>query len=376
MSRRSRVLKIVAIDACVLLACIEVLPRVVPIPGLGRDVLDPPVAYTQEQQRNGPHPYLAYAPKPGWSSPEGRAKTASHNRLGFRGPEIDVPKPEGTFRILCLGGSSTYGNGPSSNEATYPVRLEHHLRKAKVRGAEVVNLGAPGWTSTESLINLCLRGAELEPDLVLVYHATNDALAALWPDPEPDLSHFRTPWVHERRSAFERLLEHSQAFLIARAYLTNHRTRGTDQAYYTIIDHDPNYSEPDLDRVIPRRGFETFGRNLRHLVAVARAEGAEVAFVVQAFHPAEGEGAHHASGAVRRRAMLGMLEVQAEVAASLEVPLIDTAAVLEEAARASLEENDNQNVFTNNVHLRNPGANLLGLTLAQELAARGLVPTP
>lgn len=374
MTPPRRALRILTISTCLFLALLEILPRLLPLPGLALEDLDPPVAYSTGLQRNGPHPYLSYAPKSGWSSAEGQQKTAEHNDLGFRGPEVHQPKPEGTFRVLCLGGSSTYGNGPSSNEATYPARLQHHLRRAGTSSAEVINLGAPGWTTTESLINLCLRGAELEPDLVLVYHATNDALAALWPDPKPDQSHFRAPWTSERRSALELWLEKSRTFLMARAFLTNHRTRGIDQGYYTILNHDPDYSEPDQDRVIPQRGFETFARNLRHITAVARAEGAEVALVVQAFHPGEGEGPHHASGAVRRRAMLGMLEAQAQVARSLNVPLIDTASVLEQTARASLEERGLQNVFTNNVHLRDIGANLLALNLSKELIARGLVP--
>ena len=125
MSRRRRVLKIVAIDACVLLLCLELLPRVIPIPGLSRDVLDPPVAGFGEETRTVPHPYLAYALKPSWSSPRNRKKSASHNRLGFRGPEIEIPKPAGTFRVLCLGGSSTYGAAPTEERFFSSVRKLH-----------------------------------------------------------------------------------------------------------------------------------------------------------------------------------------------------------------------------------------------------------
>lgn len=71
--------------------------------------------------------------------------------------------------------------------------------------------------------------------------------------------------------------------------------------------------------------------------------------------------------------LLGMLEVQAR---DLSVPLIDTASVLEQTARASFEERGRQNVFTKNVHLRDTGANLLALNLSKDLIERGLVPLP
>src|SRR5688572_1482967 len=46
--------------------------------------------------------------------------------LGFRGPTPGVPKPAGTLRVLCLGGSTTYGDGLEDGD-TYPVRLQELL---------------------------------------------------------------------------------------------------------------------------------------------------------------------------------------------------------------------------------------------------------
>jgi hypothetical protein len=44
------------------------------------------------------------------------------NSFGFRSPEIEVPKPEGKFRIVCVGGSTT--NAGRTNDTTYPALLE------------------------------------------------------------------------------------------------------------------------------------------------------------------------------------------------------------------------------------------------------------
>jgi hypothetical protein len=42
------------------------------------------------------------------------------NSLGFRSPEIEIPKPSSTVRLAFLGASTTYGAEVSSNELTWP----------------------------------------------------------------------------------------------------------------------------------------------------------------------------------------------------------------------------------------------------------------
>ena len=74
-------------------------------------------------------PILPHKPRPG-SVIEGRSLTDefdfryAHNSLGWRGPDVSRPKPPGTFRILGLGDSFTYGAGVDAAE-TYLARLEH-----------------------------------------------------------------------------------------------------------------------------------------------------------------------------------------------------------------------------------------------------------
>lgn len=132
------------------------------------------------------HRHLGFLPTKGF-----REANCRHNALGCRGPEIRDPKPPGSLRLLCLGGSTTYGWGVRHDDAsTYPQLLQRVLREAG-HDAEVVNMGVPGWTSLETLINFQTRGLALQPDWVLVYHAYNDVLARLvWPPSayRPDLS--------------------------------------------------------------------------------------------------------------------------------------------------------------------------------------------
>ncbi len=366
-----RICLLVTIDLALVALALEVIPRVVPVPGLQQSDLMPVDA---EGSRLGkqPHPYLSFAPSPNWTTTR-RNRQAKHNAHGLRGPEVSLRKPARVFRVACLGGSSTYGTGPRSDKATYPARLQQHLRRVGTR-AEVLNFGVPGWTTTESLINLSLRVIAFEPDLLIVYHATNDALAALWPNPTPDQTHFRTPWTQPRTSSLERTLERSRLFLIARAYLTDYLKETTDQAHYMIVNQPPSLEEDDLDRVAPPQGIENFTRNLRHMVAIARAEGIPIVLASQGFNPAEGKGSNVNSGQVRFRTQRRLLEAQATLAGELGVPLIDAAAQLEAVARAELEASGTQKIFANNVHLTNHGANLLAQLIAESEELAELLP--
>ncbi len=93
-----------------------------------------------------------------------------------------MPKPPAVYRIACLGGSTTYGDGVDDWRLTYPALLQDSLRAWGVSEVEVVNAGVPGYSSYESVINLEFRVLDLHPDLVFFYEAINDVYPRLvWP---------------------------------------------------------------------------------------------------------------------------------------------------------------------------------------------------
>ena len=102
-----------------------------------------------------------------------------HNRLGYRNKEIAIEKPEGVFRIATTGGSTTYGAGVQ-NEETWPAQLERILHEDyDYTHVEVINTASTAYTTWNSLANFAFRVVDLQPDLLIVYHATNDAKARL-----------------------------------------------------------------------------------------------------------------------------------------------------------------------------------------------------
>ena len=373
-SRARAVLRRCALVALGGLVLLETVPRVVDLPRLNMGALNPPYLDSDEALAFEPHANLVLVPKAGYENVNDQGKRVAHDGDGFRGAGLVRPKPAGTFRIACLGGSSTYGTGPSSNEATWPSVLERRLEEVLLgREVEVLNAGVPTWTTTESLIGLQLRVLPHEPDLVLVYQGMNDASAALWPDPRPDGSHFRSVWPVLRKSPLEPLLERSVTYLTWRRYFTDHLQQRLDGNYRAIRNYDPDYVDPYGEGPLPDVGFDTFQRNLESLVAVARGHGAEVVFVTQAVWSDDPDSDDFWSGRNRFRALRRLEARLRGVAGSLDVPVVDAAPVLLEAHRAGIERGQPV-IFADDVHLTDSGAALLGETVARELLERGLVP--
>lgn len=97
------------------------------------------------------------------------------NSLGFRDSrEYNLEKSPGTFRILVLGDSVTFGHG-TLDETTYPFLLEQRLQQWRPDVKwEVWNLGVPGYNTSQELAYLTEVGSRYAPDLVIVGFFAND----------------------------------------------------------------------------------------------------------------------------------------------------------------------------------------------------------
>lgn len=88
------------------------------------------------------------------------------NAFGLRGPEVQIPKPAGVFRVICLGDDTTIARDLSEVE-TYCERLRVHLQARTQLQVEVINAGLPGGCPLTGLLLLRHRLLGLQPDLVL-----------------------------------------------------------------------------------------------------------------------------------------------------------------------------------------------------------------
>lgn len=101
------------------------------------------------------------------------------NSLGMRGPEIDENKTTGTYRILALGDSFTFGIGVR-DEDTFVRRIEKQLNAQATSAPtryEVLNAGVEGYNTRDEVITLEHRWLKLQPDVVLITFYLNDAYA-------------------------------------------------------------------------------------------------------------------------------------------------------------------------------------------------------
>lgn len=232
--------------------------------------------------RGTPHRYLGYYPTPNYKEGENR-----HNSLGYRGDEIVMPKPENCFRIVCLGGSTTYTGKVEDAGKSYPALLEKELVGRGLDKVEVINAGAPGWSSWESMINFELRVLDLEPDMIIIYHAVNDIHPRIvWP-PEAyrgDNSGRRSagtevfmPSILEY-STLLRMVMIKAGWTISHSALMGTLDRPRDTFYGNLFFEQLNegvYPDGIFKEVSAKKMLEVnkpiyFRRNLENIIAVAK----------------------------------------------------------------------------------------------------------
>lgn len=325
------------------------------------------------------HPYLGYAARPNYASPEGRVPQKSHNEWGFRGPSVTLEKPEGVYRVVCLGGSSTYGHGPSSDATTWPARLQHYLNDPNIAKnglqVEVLNGGLSGYTTFASSINLAHRMVQFEPDLVIVYHTINDMRAALYDPPRPpeerqypeptiDNRHWRAVWPVVVEAPGESLLEHSMTYLVLRSVFSDYASKVDSLNTFAMVDYDPD--DKDLYRRgdIPETGFTSFELNLRSIQAIAAAHGARTILASQGNDDRD---IMAGSAKAQLESMARMTDIVKRVAQETDAVFVDAKTQLEaKAVELGIDE-----IFTGEVHLTDLGAEHLALIFAKAILLDG-----
>ncbi|MFT7486211.1 MAG: lysophospholipase L1-like esterase [Candidatus Paceibacteria bacterium] len=350
-----------------LIALLETVPRFVEIPGLELEELNPLIRQLRLARIEG-HPYLAYAPKKDFVSPEESRQKITHNSLGFRGPEISEQKPPGVFRIMCLGGSSTYGHGPTSNERTWPYRLQKRLSMARPDlSIEVINGGCQGYTSFESLTNYAFRGIPLEPDMIIVYHAINDMRGALYEDIKTDNTH--------RRAVFKRYhetwLDKSWTYLTLRAYLTDYTDSQKDLGNWVIADYHERKGK-DKFKWTSDRGFDNFERNLNSIITLARNNGAAVVLGTQAIKEATLDSAK--SKPEQMRGFHNTNRIVRKLANNRKSVLCDLGPKLTEEGLERVAKKEKPELFTNDVHVTNLGADRIAEEFATAILSSAKLP--
>ena len=197
-------------------------------------------------------------PTPGFTTPR-----LTINSLGFRGPELPRDKPPGTYRIAFLGGSTTYCAEVSGDDKTWPYLVVEALKLAHPdRRFDYINAGVPGYTTYESLKRFEAEVSASDPDLVVIYHASNDLSgnsrkAAKAQGLSSEAEEKNLSWL-SKWSLFVYLVEKNLRIIALQ--------RATEDASNKL----------DVDSAALAMPFET---SLREFVRAVQASGAKVALV-------------------------------------------------------------------------------------------------
>jgi lysophospholipase L1-like esterase len=110
------------------------------------------------------------------------------NSRGFRTPEYTDTKPENTQRVVCLGGSTTFGWGVP-DQAVYPRQLETQLNRLdpEKRQWQVINLGVSNFSSLQGRRLAQQVLPALDPDVVLINFSWGDHQPAANDRPDSDM---------------------------------------------------------------------------------------------------------------------------------------------------------------------------------------------
>jgi len=134
-----------------------------------------------------PHGDFGYRMKPLETIRYKNGTEANTNAMGFRGPLVTVPKPQGTYRIILLGGSTTHGWQVNDDETIDAYMRELFAVEYPTLAIEVVNLAFDGYDAYQLYERLRSDGLRLDPDVVAVNSGINDVRNAHYPDlADPD----------------------------------------------------------------------------------------------------------------------------------------------------------------------------------------------
>lgn len=108
--------------------------------------------------------------------PSQLTSTININSHGFRGPEITKEKPDNTYRIFVVGGSTTFGGGSTSDNTTISGFLQEKFDDVNLnKQIEVINAGIPQADSVREVYYIKNKLLEFDPDLFIVYDGWNDS---------------------------------------------------------------------------------------------------------------------------------------------------------------------------------------------------------
>jgi tetratricopeptide (TPR) repeat protein len=212
-----------------------------------------------------------------------RQMVTARNRLRlFNAQRFPKSKPGGTYRIFCLGGSTTYGR-PYDDATSFAGWLREFLPRADdSRRWEVVNAGGISYASYRVAM-LMDELSEYEPDLFVVYTGHNEFLERrtyqVMLDTPLAVRNLEAVANRTRTySALRRLIRGSEKI----PRWDGDRRDVLSEEVEAILDQTVGPQSYTRDDAMRQRVLAHYRHSLNRMVALAQFAGADIIFVTPA----------------------------------------------------------------------------------------------
>ncbi|MBF0621287.1 MAG: hypothetical protein HQL54_05105 [Magnetococcales bacterium] len=219
------------------------------------------------------HPYIVGTPRPNaiMSDRKNPDKTIQINRYGQRGQDYPLEKPKGVKRLVAIGGSTTFCTGVD-NAQTWPYLLEKALKDDHF---QVINMGAPGYATSEHVIQTAFHLYDVQPDYVLYYVGWNDLRNAHIRNLKSDYSGFHGRSQYSNLRLPPILTNRNLASLV---FLTKFLQK---RAILSTSLSDTRYKSGELSHEPDIRAMDIYESNLNSLIVLSRNKGAQPVMIPQ-----------------------------------------------------------------------------------------------
>lgn len=214
-------------------------------------------------------------------TPDGAAvlKTAKNKRLRFNYQEFPAVKDDNTYRIFCVGGSTTFGR-PYSDKVSFCGWLRAYLQAADpARNWEIINAGGVSYASYR-VARVMNELAQYQPDLFIVYSGQNEFLEERSYGALADLP----DWLINLNA----VLSGTRVYTVMSKAINSLLKDSPDKAMQkyrlgddvdTVLEHSIGPQSYHRDEDLKKHIMTHFRLNLERMVRIARQAGADIIFV-------------------------------------------------------------------------------------------------
>jgi len=206
-------------------------------------------------------------------------KTAKNKRLRFNDQQFPVVKDDNTYRIFCVGGSTTFGR-PYSDKVSFCGWLRAYLQAADpARNWEIINAGGVSYASYR-VARVMNELAQYQPDLFIVYSGQNEFLEERSYGTLADLP----DWLINLNA----VLSGTRVYTVMSRAINSLLKDSPDKAMQqyrlsgevdTVLEHSIGPQSYHRDEVLKKHIMTHFRLNLERMVRIARQAGADIIFV-------------------------------------------------------------------------------------------------